>query len=175
MTFNWPWQYNFPPFFTIQPHAETKRVQLDAWKKLILSYTKEHKWWTLDVIDVQATDLFTNKAINRHLNIDSIYIVLEDLKNQGSLEWIDKNRKRCYIYWRTPEEWGEQIYSWAKANGMLQTVCTFYELTEGEDTIAEDFYGMDNGLLIKALRTLEVQNKAEIIMDDATPGGVKFF
>jgi hypothetical protein len=34
----WPWQYSFPPFFTLQPHAPTREKQLEAWKHLVLSY-----------------------------------------------------------------------------------------------------------------------------------------
>ena len=34
----WPWQYSFPPFFTLQPHAPTREKQLEEWKHLVLSY-----------------------------------------------------------------------------------------------------------------------------------------
>lgn len=31
----------------------------------------------------------------------------------GNLEWLDKKKKdRCYIMWRSPEEWGSIIYQW---------------------------------------------------------------
>ena len=45
---------------------------------------------------------------------------------------------------------------------MTNTVCTFFELTEGEDTVAQPFYGLERELLLKSLRTLEKQHKAEI-------------
>ena len=59
---DWPWQYSFPPFFTIQvsgpglviysllnkstddnnfltqPHSATKAKQLEAWRHLVLNY-----------------------------------------------------------------------------------------------------------------------------------------
>ena len=31
-----PWQHSFPPFFTLQPHQETQRKQLDAWQTIVL-------------------------------------------------------------------------------------------------------------------------------------------
>ena len=36
----------------------------------------------------------------------------------GNLEWLDKKRKdRCYIMWRSPEEWGSIIYQWVGGEG----------------------------------------------------------
>ena len=55
---------------------------------------------------------------------------------------------------------------------MTNTVCTFFELTEGEDTVAQPFYGLERELLLKSLRTLEKQHKAEIFESE---DGVKFF
>ena len=31
-----PWQHSFPPFYTLQPHQETRRKQLDAWRSIVL-------------------------------------------------------------------------------------------------------------------------------------------
>lgn len=30
----------------------------------------------------------------------------------GNLEWLDKNKSRCLVMWRRPEEWGKLIYQW---------------------------------------------------------------
>ena len=44
-------------------------------------------------------------------------IVLEELRSHGNLEWADpKSKRRCHIYWRSPEEWGTLIYGWANEN-----------------------------------------------------------
>lgn len=32
--------------------------------------------------------------------------------NLGNLEWLDKNKSRCLVMWRRPEEWGKLIYQW---------------------------------------------------------------
>ena len=55
---------------------------------------------------------------------------------------------------------------------LVNTVCTFYELTEGDDTVGQPFHGLDREILVKSLRTLEKQHKAEIF---ETEDGVKFF
>jgi len=74
------------------------------------------------------------------------------------------------VYWRTPEEWGNQIYKYVLDKGMTNSVFTIYELTNGDDF--QDFSGMDLPVLLKALETLEVAGKAEVMCDGE---GVKFF
>lgn len=168
--FQWPWQYKFPPFFSIQPNLETRTKQLEAWCSLVLTYQRHTKQYSIDVTEVQNSPLFYNKAINRKLSLDAIYTVLDELRKRGNVEWQDKFKKQCLVTWRTPDEWGKMIYSWVCANGLNNTVCTFYELTEGENTSNQEFHGIDKWLLVRALKTLEAANKAAV-MDE----GVKFF
>lgn len=172
--FEWPWQYAFPPFFTLQPNLDTRRKQLDAWSALVLSYLQYHKQHTLDINDAQSSPLFSNKKINRKLSLDMINTVLEELRKKGNIEWTDKGKRQCMVMWRTPEEWGKLIYKWAVDTGHTNTVCTLYELTEGDDTKNTEFHGIENWLLLRALKTLEQQRKAELISFDGNEG-VKFF
>ena len=58
---------------------------------------------------------------------------------------------------------------------MQNTVCTFYELMEGEDSKGQPFHHLDKELLIKSLQTLEHQKKAEIFGGAHGDKGVKFF
>lgn len=171
MEFEWPWQYKFPPFYTLQPNLDTRQKQLEGWCALVLAYHRHHKQYSLDVQESQATSLFHNKEIDRKLNIDAIYAVLEELQKKGNVEWTDKTRKQCLVMWRTPEEWGKLIYHWVSNNGLMNTVCTLFELVNGDDTAGEDFHGLEMPVLMRALQTLQQQRKAEIMGTD----GVKFF
>jgi len=172
--YNWPWQYNFPPFFTVQPNTDTEGKRLEVWQNLVLDYCRVRKIFILDIQEFIASPLFSNKSISRSLDIDGIYKVLESLREQNRIEWCDKLKKRCFIYWRTPEEWGSLIYRFVVDNGMTNTTCTFYELTLGDDVQTEEFAGLHEALLSKSLRTLELQKKAELIVFDDNEG-VKFF
>ncbi|KAG8226091.1 hypothetical protein J437_LFUL006398 [Ladona fulva] len=167
---DWPWQYDFPPFFTIQPHLETQNKQIKAWQSLILDYFKNTKSYVLDVRESQNSPLFNNAKINRIL-FDIFHEFAEPLFICKS--GLSFYNNRWYIYWHTPEEWGSMIYEWIQSNGMVNTVCTLYELVSGDNTVGEEFYGLDVDLLLKALRTLEHKKKAEIIMFDGNEG-VKF-
>lgn len=57
---------------------------------------------------------------------------------------------------------------------MQNTVVTLYELSQGEDAKNQDFFGMDQEVLIKVLQVLQKQGKCELILDDEMQG-VKFF
>lgn len=90
--FTWPWQYNFPPFFTLQPNTETRRKQLEAWCQFILSYCQEHKQTNLDTVALMdpKCELFNNRKIHRQANPEMINIILDELHKRGCLEWNDK-------------------------------------------------------------------------------------
>ncbi|KAI2658886.1 Vacuolar protein-sorting-associated protein 25 [Labeo rohita] len=123
MSFEWPWQYNFPPFFTLQPNVDTRQKQLAAWCSLVLSYCRHRKLYTLDVLEAQESPVFNNKKIERKLSVEAIQVVFEELRKKGNLEWLDKNKSRCLIMWRRPEEWGKLIYQWAlQADGKAEMI-----------------------------------------------------
>jgi len=174
MTFKWPWQYNFPPFFTIQPNIQTREKQLEAWSSLVLDYCQKYSIYSLDLTEAVQSELFYNENINRRLCLADIQLVLNFLDSQGHIEWKDKAKYKCKIYWRKPDEWGDIIYNWAKSIGLINTVTTFYEITQGEDSASESFAGLDSEILLKSLQSLESQNRAVIVDTDKESGGVKF-
>lgn len=122
-----------------------------------------------------------------------LLLILEELSKSGNASPLDKTRQRWLVYWHTLEEWGEIIYNWAQENGFIGSVCTLFELTQGEDTVNQgmhffqgytiiqltvclfsEFHGLDTEVLIRALKTLEANKKAELILFDDNQG-VKFF
>ncbi|XP_029878941.1 vacuolar protein-sorting-associated protein 25 isoform X1 [Aquila chrysaetos chrysaetos] len=204
MSFAWPWQYSFPPFFTLQPNGETRQKQLSAWCALALAYSRRHRLPAMTVREAQDSPLFANRRLQRilcgarapacrplpslpsavgerllnphpgKLPLESIQVVLEELRKNGNLEWLDKNKTSFLIMWRRPEEWGKLIYQWVSKNGLTNSVFTLYELASGDDTENEEFHGLDETMLLRALQALQQEHKAEIItLDDGR--GVKFF
>ncbi|XP_031558180.1 vacuolar protein-sorting-associated protein 25-like [Actinia tenebrosa] len=177
--FEWPWQYNFPPFYTLQPNLDTRNKQLDAWCDLILSYYKNKKAYMLDVTEAMSSELFYNKKINRKLSKEALDTILEELNKKGNLEWEDKTKQRCHVMWRKPEEWAALIFKWIEDNSMTDTVCTLYELMSGDDTVNQEFHGIDMWMMKKALSVLESKGKAQMFeAPDATDEsglGVKFY
>uniref|UniRef100_UPI00358DEB33 vacuolar protein-sorting-associated protein 25-like n=2 Tax=Myxine glutinosa TaxID=7769 RepID=UPI00358DEB33 len=174
MGFSWPWQYSFQPFFTLQPNMETRQKQLAAWCSLVLEYCRHHRLYALDLQEAQESVLFNNRQIQRKLPSEVVIIVLEELRKKGNVEWQDKGKNRCLVLWRRPEEWGNLLYQWVIKVGLTNTVCTLYELVNGEDTVKEEFHGLEEWLMLRALQCLQDEGKAEVF-GVGEGQGVKFF
>ena len=67
-TFQWPWQYEFPPFFTLQTNLDTRAKQIEAWCDLVLDFYRHQKIYSMDVNEAQSSPLFYNSKINRILS-----------------------------------------------------------------------------------------------------------
>jgi ESCRT-II complex subunit VPS25 len=171
--FNFPWEYDFPPFFTIQPNLETRKIQLEAWRSLILDYCQSKKIQQLNLRDWYNKTPFCNPSIDRRLNWESMQLVIASMVEKKSAEWIDREREKCLVYSKPPEQWAQIIYSYVKDKGFQNTIMTFYELLEGDSTEGCEFHGLDETIFLKALKVLEKSGKAAVIEMDGNKG-VKF-
>ncbi|XP_039372214.1 vacuolar protein-sorting-associated protein 25 isoform X1 [Mauremys reevesii] len=158
----------------LQPNVDTRQKQMTAWCSLVLSYCRINKQYTMTVMEAQESPLFNNRKLQRKLPMESIQVVLEELRKKGNLEWLDKNKSSFLIMWRRPEEWGKLIYQWVSKNGLTNSVFTLYELSNGDDTENEEFHGLEESMLLRALQALQQEHRAEIITLDEGRG-VKFF
>uniref|UniRef100_A0A915DEA9 Vacuolar protein-sorting-associated protein 25 n=1 Tax=Ditylenchus dipsaci TaxID=166011 RepID=A0A915DEA9_9BILA len=163
MSFQFPWQYDFAPFYTIQPNLATREKQLEAWCRIVIDFCQYNKIYSIDLDEIAKSELFNNTKLNRRLDTIGIRTVFDYLEQQKHVEWKDKTKRRCNIYWRRPEEWGQLIHEWASSCGLLNSIVTLYDLTQGEDTVDESFHGLDIDVLVKAIEYLESQKKAVFI------------
>lgn len=56
--------WDFYRAYRIQPNAETKAKQLEAWRTLVLDYCRVKKVWIIDVNNAVNMPLFYNSSIN---------------------------------------------------------------------------------------------------------------
>lgn len=180
------WQYSFPPFFTIQPNTETMRLQMDAWTEIILDYCKRERIFSLNIGDCLRKAPFRNDAINRSLTEESLVTILFEMAKRGRIEWVRPERtekkhknadsssheQECLVYWMKPEEWAAKVEKWVNANSVSNSICTFYEITSDERA-DPSLRGLDERVLLKALKILEDKGKA-VIMKEDNSYGVKF-
>lgn len=138
----------------------------------MLKYFKYKNQAVLNIGD--DSELWSNESINRKMGADGKLLILEELQKKQNAQPLDKKRTQWEIYWHTLDEWASLIHNWAVENGQTNTVCTLFELTNGDNTDTEEFYGLDQGVLVKALKVLESRGKCELIMFDDNQG-VKFF
>lgn len=171
LTINVPSQFNFNN--SIQQHAQTREQQVSTWADLVLRYHSHHKQTTLSLNDA-TLPLFNNADLKRQLPTEGRQLILDHLEKRGNAAAMDKKRQQWEIYWHALDEWATIIYQWATANGMTNTVCTLFELTAGDASVGEEFHGLDEAVLRKALQNLEQRQKCELISIDDSEG-VKFF
>lgn len=165
------WQVSFPPFYTLQKHSETQKKQIDTWCHLLLEFSSQNNKQVIDLNEIRQTSLFSNSEIDRRASVELIQAIFSELLSRGNVQWIDKNQTRALLCKITFPTLANSIYEWAQVSGNINQVCTFYELTSGDDIKGEVFENIDESVLKVALRILQKDKKAEIIGDD----GVKFF
>jgi len=170
--FKFPYFYNYPPYFTLQPVKDTQEKQIQLWKELILKYCKNEKCF---VIDLEEFPLFNNTSIQRKLTFEAREVFLGALVAEGRAEWMDKNHRKCLILWRRIQDWAELLLDFVRENGMEDSVMTLEEIISGDETHGTELAGIDRGVLIRAVKILEQRGKAAMFKGTSTDDdGVKF-
>lgn len=173
MAWEWPFFYQYPPYFTIQPVQETWEKQCNLWCTLILAYCKHHKVFVLRPTD--DNPLFHNKDIGRKLSPEAVTTVLDQLVTRGNARWLDPQKQQCIVLWRKVDEWAQVILGWAQAYGVADSVMLLEDLSSGDDVRGTELQGLHREVLLAALKVLEGQGKVRMFRG-ATPEeeGVKF-
>ena len=156
----------------LQQNAETRKQQFLRWKELILSYAKHRKQAVININD--DSELFTNTKIHRTLDRDTREMILNELCSSKNAAAVGKNSGTYEVYWLTLEEWSNVICDWATNAGMTNSVLTFFELLNGDDTKDQQFHQLNEQVFMRALRHLEGKGKCEVMEIDGNYG-VKFF
>jgi len=166
---------DFPPFYTIQPVQQTRDKQLELWKQVILKSCSQGG--TTMLVELATFAAFANPKIRRELDMEGRQTVGDYIVQLGFAEWEDPTTKtRLRIFSKTPEAFASIVYDWAKQTGRVgDAICTFYEIHSGDDTAETELAGIHEDVLMKALKILEKQGKAQHFpgstMDET---GIKF-
>ncbi|KAJ6259149.1 Vacuolar protein-sorting-associated protein [Drechslerella dactyloides] len=158
----YPEFYSFPPFFTRQPNAASWSSQLVQWRAFILAYCRAHKLWRLNLLDALDSPLFHNKAINRKLPLPVVREIITDLTATSNAEWTSPDKSAAYIFWRTPDDFATLLYTYIDDTGQKGTVLTLHELTDGDNTTDQEWYGMEQAMLVRCLNVLVKRGVAQV-------------
>jgi ESCRT-II complex subunit VPS25 len=173
--YTFPDYFNWPFFFTIQKHAETRMKQLSMWVDLSLGFCKENKVWRISKSQF-FNNLGKNTKINRKLSNEAISLIFDFFveKNFG-IYCNPKTKDEIFILWKSITEWEEFIYAAAAKHQRIETIETLEYIINDEDNINEEFYNMDKDLLILILLNLEKTKRCMLLVDDNSRYiGVKF-
>ncbi|KAI3645465.1 hypothetical protein MP228_008393 [Amoeboaphelidium protococcarum] len=170
--------YSFPPFFTKQPTPQSWIKQRDSWTNLLMNHLKDQKRFKLTLNQYSGLEIFSNTNIQRKASTDLINALYKHLLDVGKFQ-IDRSDKisSVFVLWQSVDEWAEYMLQWASVRHMQGQILTIYELTQGDETTMEEFYGMEFNLMIMVLQVLERKSKVQILKSsngDVTETGVKF-
>jgi hypothetical protein len=76
--------YNFPPLFTLQVNAQTRRKQQELWSDIVMAFCEAQKQ---PMLDVASCPLFRNERIRRALSAEDAAVILDYL--------VASKRVRC--------------------------------------------------------------------------------
>ncbi|KAF9643746.1 ESCRT-II complex vps25 subunit [Thelephora ganbajun] len=169
--------HSAPPFFTQQPNPATQATLTEYWTKLILSYARFRRLFTLRVEDAETTggdwdEVLRNPRINRKLPPSHLqYIISQMVTKDLAVHEPAKQTRSVLLYWRLPEEWAEVLHEWASSTGQLNTIMTFYEIVE--PPIPSELSSLPISLLKKVIVILTKTARAQVIAV-ADGEGVRF-
>ncbi|KAF8892187.1 ESCRT-II complex vps25 subunit [Infundibulicybe gibba] len=170
--------HSAPPFFTQQPNPATQSIIAEQWIRLILAYARHQRLFVLRIEDAEVTgsdwdEVFRNGRINRRLLPSHLSSIIETMVGRGSAVYEPPKQDRSVLlYWRLPEEWAEILYDWVTSTAQLNTILTFYDITD--PPLESPVSNIPIGLLRKAISILAKSNRAQLI-GAADGEGVRFF
>lgn len=166
--------YSFPPFFTRQRNLETEGQRKEDWVTWIIQWAIHNKQTELIVERELKGQLFSNEAIHRSLSLDEAVEILDFMEARGNGEWKAPGKTKFLILYKSLAEWSALLYTFVDRSGQMGSVFTVYELLEGDDTINEEFYGMDRALFMRVLEYMEREGRAKLFTaSDPGKVGVK--
>ena len=103
--------------------------------------------------------MHTIKPFSKFENRDeAIREIAEDLVEKKQAEWLSKNKEKLRIYWKTLDNWAEEIYNWAKEISPLEPIFIF-EIRESN----QDFSTLPKEDIEEIFKLLEKENRGKII------------
>jgi hypothetical protein len=128
---------------------------LDEWSQIFYDYARISVLHILYLRKLNAEKPFS-KLRNRD---GAIAEIAQKLVDQNIGKWLNKKKKEAVrIYWKTLDEWAEEIIEWAQKNSKLEPILTF-EIRESGELFAD----LPKRDLTRIFKKLENEGRGEII------------
>ena len=130
---------------------------VDKWSSIVLNYCLIFAKHIIAVVDLKNEYPFKNLRINRQLTINQLVKIIDYLEMSKMAKWLDKEKQRAQIFFKTIEEFAEMIYQYLYDTGKIIDVISiddFKNFGEKWSTLPEDD-------LRKALSILQEKGKAK--------------
>ncbi len=130
----------------------------DEWSKVFFDYARYAILHILYLRKLEFEKPFS-KFDNRNSALKEI---AEELVNQEQAEWLSKSKEKLRVYWKSLDNWAEEVYDWAMEISPLEPILIF-EIRESN----KDFNTLPHKDIIKIFKILEKDKRGKIIkLDD---------
>ncbi len=144
------------------PNKKTNLKDYESWKsewsKVLFDYAR---YAILHILYLRRLE--SDKPFSKFEDRNSALKELaEELVNKEQAEWLSKSKEKLRVYWKSLDNWAEEIYDWAMEISPLEPILIF-EIRESNKA----FNTLPNNDIIKIFKILEKDKRGQIIkLDD---------
>lgn len=119
------------PWMFITPKKESQlQSWLEDWSTVLLDYAKIFVYHIININDIRSEHPFYNRSISKRLTLDQIRSIVEYLVEKQFARWLDERRKtRARLYWKSNEEWADELLDFMIDTGRIVEIHSLYDLT----------------------------------------------
>ncbi|MHA1144490.1 MAG: hypothetical protein ACTSRW_07120 [Candidatus Helarchaeota archaeon] len=155
----YPWAFNekLKPWMFFYKTDKEREQFIQEWSAFILDYSRVYLLHIFDFLTKSTEPPF------KYLREREKYLreILEDLANTDYGEWINPEKTRLRIYWKSLEEWANKLFEYCFWNGT--DILTMMDIKEIGDEVDRGFGSLPPQDIRKILEILIKKKKAQWI------------
>ncbi|MFX1357717.1 MAG: hypothetical protein ACFFA8_10555 [Promethearchaeota archaeon] len=129
----------------------------NEWSKVLFDYARYAILHILYLRKLESEKPFSkfedrNKALKE---------IAQELVDKKQAEWLSKSKEKLRVYWKSIDNWAEEIYKWAMEISPLEPILIF-EIRESN----KEFSNLPHEDLIRIFKILEKDQRGKIIQLD---------
>ncbi|MFW9771134.1 MAG: hypothetical protein ACFFEO_03065 [Candidatus Thorarchaeota archaeon] len=127
------------------------------WSKVLFDYARYAILHILYLRKLESEKPFS-KFEDRNTALE---IIAQELVDKKQAEWLSKSKEKLRIYWKTLDNWAEEIYEWAMEISPLEPILIF-EIRESNRA----FSNLPKEDLLEIFKRLEKNERGRIIKSE---------
>jgi len=144
------------------PNKKTDLKDYESWKnewsKVLFDYARYAILHILYLRQTESEKPFSNFEDRKQ----ALEEIAEELVNKEQAEWLSKSKEKLRVYWKSLDNWAEEIYEWVMEISPLEPILIF-EIRESN----REFSKLPNDDIVKIFKMLEKEKRGTIIrLDD---------
>jgi len=140
------------------PNKKTDLKDYESWKsewsKVLFDYARYAILHILYLRQSESEKPFSNFEDRKQ----ALEEIAEELVKKEQAEWLSKSKEKLRVYWKSLDNWAEEIYDWAMEISPLEPILIF-EIRESNKAFSK----LPNDDIIKIFKMLEKEKRGKII------------